>query len=323
MNMADSIPCIDVGGFDSDHAHRRASLARLVDDTFTHVGFMTIVGHGVPERAVLEAERAAREFFALPLAAKRRWMKPDQILNRGYIPVGGESVGRSYGAATDAPPDLKEAFAVGPLDAAGGDRAQPAANLWPERMPEFRGALERYYRELEALAFRLLDVFSLALRLEPGYFRPSFARHNAILRAQFYPAQELPPLPGQLRIAAHTDYGAFTILRGDSKAPGLQVMTKGGRWIDIATPDECFVINISNLMKTWTNDRWQSNLHRVVNPERESPQNVARLSFPFFVNPSFDALIECLPTCVDPGATPRYAAVTAGEHRQRLLDRTA
>ena len=148
----------------------------------------------------------------------------------------------------------------------------------------------------------------------------SFAPSRTIPRT---PAQDRPPLPGQLRIAAHTDYGAFTILRGDSRAGGLQVMAKSGQWIDIATPDDCFVINISNLMKTWTNDRWQSNLHRVVNPPRESAQNIARLSFPFFVNPNFDARIECLPTCVDPRARPLYPPVTAGEHRQRLLDRTA
>ena len=32
------------------------------------------------------------------------------------------------------------------------------------------------------------------------------------------------------------------------------------------------------------------------------------------MHPNFDARIECLPTCLDPGSQPRYAPITAGEH---------
>jgi isopenicillin N synthase-like dioxygenase len=326
---APGIPTISISGFEQGNAHQRAALARVVDDTFTRIGFMTIVGLGVPKAAIEGAEVAAREFFALPLEQKVALAKRDQVLNRGYIPVGAEAVGRTYGGDAGAPPDLKEAFVVGRLDAPAETgtvshaHIQFAPNVWPDRPPAFRERISRYYVELEKLAFRLMRIFASALRLPEPYFEPFFSAHNAVMRLQNYPAQKAAPLEGQLRIAAHTDYGAFTILKGDERVGGLQVLSKEGSWVEIAPRDDAFVINIGDLMRTWTNDRWQSNLHRVINPRLDSADNVDRLTIPFFVNPNYDARIECLPTCVDPGAQATYPPMLAGEHRMNKLKKSA
>ncbi len=53
------------------------------------------------------------------------------------------------------------------------------------------------------------------------------------MRLNYYPAQAVPPEPGQLRASAHTDYGGFTILSGEDVPGGLQVRTRDGRWIDV------------------------------------------------------------------------------------------
>lgn len=319
-----AVPTIDVSGFDRGNTYADAAIGRVIDDTFTQVGFLAITGHGVPGAVIEAAEAAARAFFAQPAAAKLKVMKESQVLNRGYIPPEAEAVGRVGDAA--APHDLKEAFVVGRLDAPARAAAQAqiqyAPNLWPDAPPGFRAAIERYYIELERLAFRLMRVFACALRMPADYLVPFFADHNAVMRLQNYPAQHVPPLPGQLRIGAHTDYGAFTVLKSDPHAGGLQVQAKDRAWIDVDARADAFVINLGDLMKTWTNDRWQSNPHRVVNP-RATSENVDRLTFPFFVNPSFDARIECLPTCVDPGQSPRYAPILAGEHRMAQLRKTA
>ncbi len=42
-------------------------------------------------------------------------------------------------------------------------------------------------------------------------------------------------------------------------------MTPEGTWREIPPVDGAFVINIGDLMARWTNDRWVSTLHRVVN----------------------------------------------------------
>lgn len=325
----ETVPVVDISYARSGDPFERAAIARLVDDAFSRIGFMTIIGHGVPAAVVEDARKTAREFFALPAERKLAASKKDQTLNRGYIPFATEAVGRSYGLDDDAPPDLKEAFVVGRLDeppsgsVVSEAHIQFAPNLWPEEPTGFREAISRYYVELESLAFHLMRIFAIALRLPEDFLKPFFSAHNAVMRLQNYPAQKAPPLLGQLRIAAHTDYGAFTILKGDDRARGLQVLSRQGRWIDIEPCTDSFVINIGDLMMTWTNDRWQSNVHRVVNPSGDGDNNFDRLTIPYFVNPNYDALIECLPTCADPGVLPRYGAMLAGEHRMRKLRKTA
>jgi isopenicillin N synthase-like dioxygenase len=134
------------------------------------------------------------------------------------------------------------------------------------------------------------------------------------IRANHYPEQVDPPAPGQIRAGAHTDYGAVTILLPEN-VPGVQVLNRAGAWVDVSAPPSTFVCNIGDLMQHWTNDRWISTMHRVVNPPREAAAGNRRLSIPFFHQPNFDALIECLPTCCGPDNPARYEAVTSGQHR--------
>ena len=72
-------------------------------------------------------------------------------------------------------------------------------------------------------------------------------------------------------------------------------------------------------MAEWSNDRWRSTVHRVVNPPRERA-NTSRLSLLFFHQPNYDAVITCLPTCTDAANPPRYAPVTSGAHVARKID---
>lgn len=62
-------------------------------------------------------------------------------------------------------------------------------------------------------------------------------------------------------------------------------------------------------MARWTNDRWGSTLHRVVVP---TDNTEARTSIAFFHQPTYDALIECIPTCATPDQPARYPATTSG-----------
>ena len=73
---------------------------------------------------------------------------------------------------------------------------------------------------------------------------------------------------------------------------------------------EHFVVNIGDLMRRWTNDRWLSNLHRVVNPPAEAASG-PRLSIAFFNHPNHDTLIECLPS----QGPARHPPVRSGEYR--------
>ena len=34
----------------------------------------------------------------------------------------------------------------------------------------------------------------------------------------------------------------------------------------------------------------------------------------FFHQPNYDAIIECIPTCIKPGESAKYSKITSGEH---------
>lgn len=317
--MLTAVPVIDLSPFDDGSPEARVSAARAIGAACTDIGFFTIAEHGVPERLVGRMLEMSRAFFDLPVAQKRAVARPAPEQSRGYIAVGDENL--SYSRGDDTTTDLKEFFAIGPVDVPDDDyhrrpEAYPsfAPNLWPAQPPEFRAVWTEYYRAMETLAARIMRMFAVALDLREDFFREAIDRHISGIRANHYPEQVEEPRPGQIRAGAHTDYGAVTILLPDN-VPGLQVCNRRGEWIDVIAPPTTFVCNIGDLMQRWTNDRWISTMHRVVNPPRESARGNRRLSIPFFFQPNYDAVIECLPGCCGPDNPPRYEPVTSGQHR--------
>jgi isopenicillin N synthase-like dioxygenase len=166
-----------------------------------------------------------------------------------------------------------------------------------------------YYRRLEDLGVLLRRIFATALDLPEDWFEDKWQRHTSLLSLVHYPAQEGTPAPGQLRAGAHADYGSFTMLQKDPGEASLQVLRKDGEWVDVVPPAGTFVINIGDQLAQWTNDRWVSTKHRVINPTGEAARR-RRLSMAFFCQPDYDAAVAPL---TRPDEEPRYAPTTAGE----------
>jgi isopenicillin N synthase-like dioxygenase len=319
------IPVIDISNFSLGDGKSRAAIVDAVRDACERVGFLVITGHGVPEDTIASAFKVARAFFARPADYKQRIKRPGPGISRGYNSVAGQSLGRTIGQA--APPDLMESLGFGPFDTDddpywtegfGPIHAHP--NLWPVGMPEFRAAIGDYWRAMEALAMRLSRIFALALELDEEFFVRRSARHVTNMRINYYPVQERAPENEQLRAGAHSDYGAFTILKGENAPGGLQVLRRGGDWADVPIIEEGFVINIGDLLMRWTNDKWVSTIHRVVNPPEEVRRNVDRMSIAFFFMPDHDVEVRSIGSCVGPQSPPRYAPTTAGAHwRGKIL----
>ena len=317
------VPVIDLAPARAGGRAARLEVARAIDAACREIGFFAVSGHGVPDALVHGLRARAHEFFALSLADKLAARHPVPGTNRGYHPVGGETLATANDGA--APPDLKEFFHVGPVDVSGdayytGPRGRRhfEPNLWPAAPAGFESAATAYYRAMSDQIRFLMRLAALALDVEEGFFDDKVDRSIGTMRLNYYPGQAGTPEPGQLRASAHTDYGGFTILSGEDVPGGLQVRTRDQRWIDVPTSPTTFVVNIGDLLMRWTNDRWLSNLHRVVNPSATGAVSAARLSIAFFNHPNYDTLIECLPS----QGAPRHPPVLAGEYRDLKYAKT-
>ena len=167
---------------------------------------------------------------------------------------------------------------------------------------------------MAALSAHLLGLMARALSLPASYFSPMIDRHVSALRCLDYPELAEPPASGQMRAGAHTDYGTLTILRTAPGSTGLQALSADGVWTAVDAADGGFVVNIGDSLAQWTNDRWRSTMHRVVEP----PTADRRTSMAFFHNANWDAVIECLPGL----GPPRHAPVRAGRHLMTKFHRT-
>jgi isopenicillin N synthase-like dioxygenase len=294
------------------------SAVRAVADACERVGFLTIVDHGVPDAVIGDLWDTAHAFFDLPEASRRAVAMPYPGYPYGWSPFAYETLTASLGETS--PPDLKQSFAIGPVDPPSHAFADPdeasawSPNRWPDDLPAMRPAWERAYRTFAALAARLLSIMAEALRLPPEHFTPLLDRHTSAMRALDYPALDRAPLAGQLRAGAHTDYGTLTILVARHDQPGLQVQRPDGSWAPADPVPGGLVVNLGDAMARWTNDRWRSTMHRVVVPGGDPLAGARRQSIAFFHNANWDARIECIPTCLAPGERPRYAPIDAGPH---------
>ncbi len=90
-------------------------------------------------------------------------------------------------------------------------------------------------------------------------------------------------------VGEHTDYGMLTILRQDTSG-GLQVRrVEDGEWIDAPPIANTFVVNIGDMLEKMTGGIYLSTPHRVLNPQARD-----RISFPFFFDPNFEAMMDSL-----------------------------
>ena len=319
------IPIIDISNFSAGDEKARAAIVDEVRDACERVGFLVITGHGVPEDKIARTFKAARAFFAKPSEYKQRIKRPGPGISRGYNGPASQSLARTLGSTT--PPDLMESLGFGALEIGDGPYWREGhgpthfhPNLWPDGIPGFREAVSDYWRAMEDLSTRLMRIFALALDLDENYFVSRSDRHVTNMRVNYYPAQLDAPVKDQLRAGAHSDYGAFTLLRGENAPGGLQVLRRGGDWADVPMVEGAYIINIGDLLMRWTNDRWVSTVHRVVNPPEEVRRSTDRMSIAFFFVPNHDVEVKCIESCMTGDSQPRYEPTTAGGHwRAKIL----
>ncbi|KAL4881907.1 hypothetical protein BJY04DRAFT_207358 [Aspergillus karnatakaensis] len=279
-------------------------LIRELRQACEEFGFFQIINHGIPADLQASILTQSKALFDLPLEVKEAYNKgkfcsslhahiDSNPFNRGYERL------RSQNFEKRTAGDLKEGFYLGrnrsvdDPDVIARKFAQ-GPNTYPAELgAQFPAVVERYHAALTGLAEGILFMLARTLDLEEGVFQAFCERPVAVLGLLHYLPQEPGASELERGIGAHTDFGAVTILLQDTTG-GLQVWNNlSSTWVDVTPITGAYVVNLGNMMMRWTNDRYLSNLHRVINKSGKE-----RLSVPFFFSGN-------------PG--PKYPPITVGD----------
>ena len=302
QNAASQIPVIDYGPY---FAGERRALERLgaeVAHACENVGFFYALNHGVPDDLVDRAFAASRVFHSLPLHEKLSVKLNEN--NIGYLPINASVQGAST-VHKATKPNQNESFFIShdrrpehPDVLAG--KALRGCNQWPAALPEIRADMMAYFAALGAMCDRMLPPFAVALGLPHDFFHPFFTNEaHAVVRFLHYPPQESTE-DNTFGQAPHTDNSFMTAL-ARTEVPGLAVRLPSGEWFAPPIIPGTFLINLGNIMRRWSNDRFLSTPHGVLNES-----GTDRYSIAYFHSPNPSVIIECVPTCVDAENPPRY-----------------
>jgi isopenicillin N synthase-like dioxygenase len=311
------IPIIDIAPLAGTDAAAIGRVARELCEAYEQVGFAYVQGHGITDTTIAEAFAASRAFHAATPEQKRSIAIND--FHRGYMGYATSTIVTSSVAQVKKPnlseslmlmhelaPDDPDLLARRPLQ---------GPNQWPSWLPGFRKPVQQYIAEIDGVAKRIVTAFAIGLGLPRNYFDAMFARPTTFLRLLHYPPQPPTRADDEFGSAPHTDYGCITLLAQDNSG-GLQVRSPEGTWLDARPIPGTFVLNAGDLMPRWTNGRFKSTPHRVVNLSGGD-----RYSIPYFYDPSMDARIELLPPFVTPDNAPEFEPVEYGDYLMTRLNK--
>lgn len=180
-------------------------------------------------------------------------------------------------------------------------------NAYPQEVRDpsaFQRTVDEYHETMTRLAENILRVIAMTLNLDEEYFQAFCTEPAAVLRLLHYPPQAPDASEDERGIGAHTDFGGITLLLQD-QVGGLQVFDAATKsWIDVKPTPGALVVNLGNVMMRWSNDRYVSNLHRVINASGRE-----RYSVPFFYSGNPDFVIDCLPGCEDGVKGSKYGPI--------------
>jgi isopenicillin N synthase-like dioxygenase len=303
-DSTEEIPTLDMSPYLRGEPGGRERVAAQLREVTETIGFFYLKGHGIPQSLVDRVFEQSRRFHSLPEEVKSRvpWVDVDTH-KTGYQGLQKERVGRSNSNLINEPkPNLYAKFTI-IREPQGVEQ-----NVWPESLPGFKEVVLEHQAAIEALGKKFLPLWATGLNLPLDYFDKFFKLPHVNLSLLHYPPQKEIGNK-QYGIVPHTDNAMMTFL-AQANVSGLAVRMPSGHWRIVDIIPGTLLVNTGNLIVRWTNDRYLSTKHRVINTN-----TVDRHSIPVFFGPSADALIEVLPTCQGPGNPPKYQPVTYRDMR--------
>jgi isopenicillin N synthase-like dioxygenase len=313
------VPVIDLAPAWLGGTAGRRAVADALAEACGRVGFFYIKNHMLSDADIAAIFQTAADFHNLPLAAKMEVSMTKNNHAQGYLH------GMTKGNEKSISENLQEAFQIKrPLADDDPDliSGKPLHGKipWPRAMPALKPRMMAYYDKVNELGYEMLQLFELALGLPADELKQFFKKDMNSLRLLHYPPQKPDEDGVHLGARAHTDTNAFTILAQDANG-GLEIRNRDGEWVAVPPIDGTLVVNVGEVLKVWSDGIFSSTLHRVINRSGRR-----RYSIPFFMYPSYDALIQPLirnpdPTNVAPEnlhtSMPRDKPFVYGEFKSR------
>ena len=294
-----SLPIVDVSPLllsDADEIGQRDA-AEQIHQACREWGFFYVKNHGIPTKLQDEMLALSRSFFSQPLDQKMQvTMSKGGRAWRGYFPVGNE--------LTSGKPDGKEGLYFGTeiLDDNHSKVREKVPlhgrNQFPSMNDDdgnrFRRVVLTYMAAIEHLGRSIMSGMARSLGLDKTFFDANYFRNEptCLFRIFNYPASFCQQQGNEdsWGVGEHTDYGMLTLLLQDDIG-GLQVKTSQGAWIQAPPIANTFVCNIGDMLDRMTGGYYRSTPHRA----RNASTSHDRLSFPFFLDPHWDAQVLPVP----------------------------
>ncbi|CAN7047737.1 unnamed protein product [Brassica oleracea var. botrytis] len=241
--FSDEIPTIDLSSLQDPNCDK-TTIATEIGKACERWGFFQVINHGLPLDLRRRVENTAAEFFNLTAEEKRR-LRRDEVNPMGYHDEEHTKNVRDWKEIFDF--FLQDPTIVPATPEPEDTDKRKLTNQWPQHPSDFREICQEYAREVEKLAFKILELISISLGLPGDRLSGYFKEQTSILRFNHYPPCPNPELA--LGVGRHKDGGALTVLAQDSVG-GLQVGRRSdGEWIPVKPIPDALIINIGNCMQ--------------------------------------------------------------------------
>lgn len=250
------------------------AFAMAVGTALHDFGFFRLVGHGVSEKTIKDADMAARRFWALPLEVK------DRYSTGNYAAASGSGVcyvrNGEYALSSDKV-DIKEELGINGAVKTPALTAREMLDAIKE-VPDLGEKTMRVYDRFSGIAKSIMGSIAVYSGEQESYFAEWFKEPTAYMRHLHYPHKG--------NAAGHLDFSMLTVLHVSEE--GLYVRNRHGENFQVAPRKGELIINGGMQLDLITNLHIRSSWHGV-------EANVPRTSMPLFLHPMDHIALEPLP----------------------------
>eukprot|EP01084_Bolivina_argentea_P255145 429062_1 len=270
------------------------------------IGFLGLKGHNISREIRKEILEMSRQFFALDSIEK----------NKIHISKYNNCIGYQYFGenVTENKRDKHEGIDYYKYT---NNTVHSPFNISKIPYPLYPSSFESIFNEYinECLKFGelIMSAMALCLHLPYDYFKPLCNKSFYVLRILHYPMEtddnnyKEGETFSEFGCGEHRDYGCLTFINCDNTMDCLEIKDTNNifRKVNVNTIDEdCFIVNIGDMINLWSGGLYQSTPHRVLTPKKknvcnesiqfnkQNNSNIGRISIPFFYEPNWDTVIK-------------------------------